>query len=249
MAAKTVLQLAREAEHRFWPKVDKRGPDECWPWIGYQRRGNGFFHMASRQLWSSRRLAWILSTGGDPGRSPVRHKCGNGLCCNPDHLSLAGVPLKERFEAFVDRSGGSDACHLWQGYTGGRGYGHISVKNKAKAVHRLAFRFEYGRIPAGYHVLHKCDVRACVNPGHLFLGSNDDNVKDMIKKGRQARGERSGQAKLTEAEVKDILSLRGRLSMQEIGEMFGVSRHTVGRIHCGKRWRHITASDDGEAAN
>ncbi len=75
-------------------------------------------------------------------------------------------------------------CWLWTGWCGSQGYGGLMVKNEAVRAHRLSWELHYGPIPKGLYVCHKCDVKSCVNPDHLFLGTHKDNIQDAIKKGR-----------------------------------------------------------------
>lgn len=136
-----------------------------------------------------------------------------------------------------DTNGG---CTLWTGGTVG-GYGRIKVDKKKVLTHRLAWKLANGPIPDGLHVLHRCDVPACVNPDHLFLGTPASNAADMLTKGRGAdfRGERNGKAKLTD---KDVVTIRARLAAGEggaaIARDFSVSRVAVSRIKRGKAWTH-----------
>ncbi len=78
-------------------------------------------------------------------------------------------------------------CALWMGRIDERGYGRIYVRGRNTTAHRAAWEVMRGQIPHGLCVLHKCDVKCCVNPEHLFLGTQHDNVIDMSKKGRGAR--------------------------------------------------------------
>lgn len=114
---------------------------------------------------------------------------------------------------------------------------------------------EHGPIPEGMFVLHKCDVRACVNPGHLFLGSNRDNVDDMLKKGRQrkgdnhparidpsrqVRGERHGQAKMTTEKVIELRQLLANgFSLPKASKRFGICEKTVMDIRARRIWKHV----------
>jgi hypothetical protein len=84
-------------------------------------------------------------------------------------------------------------------------------------------------------VLHSCDTPLCVNPEHLFLGTTDDNMKDMIAKGRSPAGERSGRAKLTAAQVSDIRA--SALTNAELAGVYPVSAETIRCIRRGTRWQ------------
>lgn len=95
-------------------------------------------------------------------------------------------PMPERFWLKVDKSG---ECWLWTSYINPCGYGQFQETSyRSERSHRVAWRIVNGPIPDGMFVLHRCDVRRCVNPAHLFLGTNDDNMADKVAKGRQARG-------------------------------------------------------------
>lgn len=154
-----------------------------------------------------------------------------------------------RFWRQVDRSGGADACWLWTGFTRENGYGIIGIKYKEYKVHRVSYFIEHGRIDNDRLVLHRCDVRACVNPAHLFLGTPKDNSQDAVRKGRNAKlfGERNGKAKLTRQMVRAIKRLlrdkaNGRCALRqyEIVRQFGVSEATVSYLKNGGRWDFIT---------
>jgi len=118
-------------------------------------------------------------------------------------------------------------CLLWTGAKYKDGYGCIGVgRGTALRVHRVTWELEHGPIPPGRLVCHKCDNPLCVNLEHLFLGSPLDNMRDMIQKGRHAQlaGERHPSCKLTDAQVKEIRSLRteGR-KLNDIAAMFNIS--------------------------
>lgn len=78
----------------------------------------------------------------------------------------------------------SSGCWEWQKYIGLNGYGQISINNKKISVHRLSYKLHFGHLPDDMHVCHKCDNRKCINPNHLWLGKDLDNLRDMWKKGR-----------------------------------------------------------------
>lgn len=91
------------------------------------------------------------------------------------------IPPEIRFWKYVNKT---DSCWEWIGARRRDGYGRIRVGNFFEAAHRFSWELVYGDIPSDLCVLHRCDVRFCVNPDHLFLGTNRDNIDDMVKKGR-----------------------------------------------------------------
>lgn len=130
---------------------------------------------------------------------PYSVRAGWGKYCSKDcYHSMQARPRAERFWEKVDKSGD---CWLWLGFVEPRGYGQFCETGTRKTVpaHRVAWELHHGEtIPAGLFVCHRCDVRHCVNPDHLWLGDHDENMKDMTSKGRQARGERHGYRKFPE---------------------------------------------------
>ncbi len=137
-------------------------------------------------------------------------------------------------------------CHLWTGRVEKSGYGRIEKKIKGKKhrfrAHRIAWEQVNGPIPEGMFICHRCDVRSCVNPGHLFIGTHEDNMADMVRKGRSASslgisknsGLANGRVKLTEEQIRLI---RDDVRMQKViaGE-YGITQSTVSKIKLGKRW-------------
>lgn len=152
-----------------------------------------------------------------------------------------GTPL-ERFMRFVEKT---DSCWIWKGAKNKKGYGWIRFNNGGFRAHRLSYLLYKGDIPKDntYHgvcVLHKCDNPSCVNPEHLFLGSNSDNVKDMVVKMRNTIGERNGCAKLTSKDVLNIRKLnKERISGRDLANKYNISETTVSQIIHKTRWKHI----------
>lgn len=137
-----------------------------------------------------------------------------------------------------------NGCIEWQGKTYDSGYGKITVKGKTCRAHRVAYEAFIGPIPAGLCVLHTCDNPPCINPAHLWTGTNTDNLKDMARKGRGRNGtfgELHGSAKVTEARVREIRGLYavGDVSFRELAERFGLSESTVVRMVNRLTWKHV----------
>ena len=116
----------------------------------------------------------------------------------------------------------------------GMGYTTVSRDGRQVYAHRIMYERENGPIPAGMCVLHRCDNPACINPAHLFLGTKGDNTRDCIAKGRIARGERHGVARLTRSDVLDIR--RPGLSAVDAAAKHGISKSAVFKIRNGDRW-------------
>jgi HNH endonuclease len=119
------------------------------------------------------------------------------------------------------------------------GYGFFAPHHKNVSAHRYSFELYKGPIPKGMKVLHQCDVPACVNPDHLFLGTDLDNARDKTRKGRGnfVQGERQGSSKLTEAAVIDIKTKR--LSQSEFAKLYGVQIGTIWKVLNGYSWTHV----------
>ncbi|WP_105133474.1 HNH endonuclease signature motif containing protein [Burkholderia sp. BE12] len=148
------------------------------------------------------------------------------------------TPIADRFARWTEAIPES-GCLIWMGAITPRGYGEITLGGRAQRAHRIAYQIAHGPIPPGMQVLHRCDVRCCVAPGHLFLGKEIDNVRDMIEKGRRAStaGARNGAAKLTDDQVRAIRSdLRAQTA---VAEAFGIHQSLVSLIRARKRWAHV----------
>jgi hypothetical protein len=132
-------------------------------------------------------------------------------------------------------------CWEWQGRRNWKGYGMISYAHKTYAAHRLSHEVHIGPVPADLFVCHSCDNRACINPNHLFLGTPADNTQDMIDKGREARGERMSNSRLTSAQVTAIRAERaqGHATFRSLGKRYGVSESMIRKIVKRKAWAHI----------
>lgn len=152
------------------------------------------------------------------------------------------TPLSTRFWAKVERKGPSE-CWPWVGGTNGR-YGICGAGGKRGRLlkaHRLAWEFECGPIPEGGVLLHVCDNTRCVNPAHLRLGTQAENIADRNAKGRQAKGVRTACAKLNDEAVRDIRrTLRtGAATQRALARQYGVSDSIISTIWTRKAWVHV----------
>lgn len=154
---------------------------------------------------------------------------------------IARAPLIERFTAsyVVDPNG----CWIWQKTKDRKGYGKMAsgkpgARGRPVHAHRVAYELFVGPISAGLSVCHHCDVPACVNPAHLFTGTNFDNMGDAARKGRMrghsSPGEANPKARLTLAEVEAIRQSADRSML--LAQQYGVSRQQIWLIRTGRGW-------------
>ena len=148
--------------------------------------------------------------------------------------------IDERLESYVKKT---ESCWLWTRDFYNYGYGRLAIGHgKQMRAHRYVYIKEFGEIPDGMNVLHKCDTPACVNPDHLYLGTQKDNVRDMMKRKRGGYkvfcGESHWNRKLDMEKVELIKKLwqEGRLFQREIAEKVGVSQQVISKVVNGKAW-------------
>jgi hypothetical protein len=186
----------------------------------------------------------------------------HGLCYKHERrmrvygsLDLPPKPSDEdRFWAQVDKS---DDCWEWTGGRSQYGYGRFCYNATYAQAHRYAWQVACGPIPDGMMILHTCDNRVCVRNddegwyeingvlhprrGHLWLGTLDDNMRDMVEKGRQSRGEAQRCAKLTPSIVREVRSLyaAGGVRHKDLSVRYDVTPHTIARALCRQTWKHV----------
>lgn len=135
-----------------------------------------------------------------------------------------------------------NACWGWNGYKARNGYAKFKSKGKLISAHRLSWEMHFGEIPFGLIVGHHCDTPECTRVDHLYLGTHAHNSKDMVRKGRQAKGEANGGAKLNENQVLEIKKLiKFGVRVVDIAKEYGVHRTTIHRITNGTKWKHLEA--------
>lgn len=180
--------------------------------------------------------------------------CGNpvpnAVCTRKDRGQVKGRPVRfirghnrlsfNATRPWVNAIRVAGGCLEWAGTVNQRGRAVVRIAGKHKFVARLVMERELSRpLLRQEYVCHRCDNAKCIEVSHLFIGSHADNMADMVAKGRQARGEKHGQRKLQESDVKAIRDLlaAGAASKREIGRRFGVHDATVYNIAKGRTWR------------
>lgn len=159
------------------------------------------------------------------------------------------MSIEERFWAKVDKNGPIPAhvpelgpCWIWLGYIRTNGYGTLGHGSTGLVkAHHASWIIHYGPIPDDMNVLHRCDNRSCPNNTHLFLGTQLDNIQDMMAKGRHAHGSIHGDATLTESQVLEIRAkyAEDSISQRALARNYKVSETQIHRIISRKSWSHV----------
>lgn len=197
--------------------------------------------------------------GPNGARAFCRCECGREVAVRVSNLRSGGTkscgcarhaptPLAERFwsKVSVDVVSG---CWNWTASGNQKGYGHISIEgSRLTRAHHAAWLLAHFIIPDGMQVLHRCDNRRCVRPDHLFLGTHQDNMDDMIAKGRARNvprpGSLNGFAKLNEMQVAEMRERHASgESIADLADVYEVTESNVACILRGKTWRHVPMAE------
>lgn len=156
---------------------------------------------------------------------------------------MGAVNIYTRFLRQADTRGmDPDACWEWRGPLNSNGYGRFATDNRQELAHRVAFRLFRGEVPAGMNVCHACDNRLCVNPDHLWAGTQSENLLDAVAKGRMVppnvAPEDNGNAKLQPPQVAEIrAAYRDGVLQRVLATRFRVSVSTISGIVNNKTWK------------
>ena len=150
----------------------------------------------------------------------------------------------ERFWSKISR-GTDNACWIWMGRRNANGYGKFDIGEVTRYAHRISYELAYGEIPRDLMICHHCDNPPCVNPTHLFCGTNSDNMKDAFRKGRGhiyslwRKGEQHPRAKLTQELVGRIRREYEwwKVTQKELAKRYGISQSQIRRIIHWKQWK------------
>ena len=228
---------------RFWSRVSVSPSDACWIWLTATTRlcinGKGI---------GPRRVSWMLHNGlSIPDNQRVLTTCDITLCVNPNHLVLETQAYilertAERFWPKVDKRE-PNQCWEWLAGTNHDGYGKFRYNGKDGSAHRVSWILANGDIPKGLSVLHECDNPPCVNPYHLFLGTNQDNMDDKVSKNRVHRptGRVNKMSKLTEDQVREIRKRYANedITHEALAKEYNMSRSGISPVIRGENWAHI----------
>ncbi|MCA8385310.1 hypothetical protein FOC27_09225 [Burkholderia multivorans] len=146
-------------------------------------------------------------------------------------LKLWWGKIEKRIE-IIPESG----CWIFMGCLNSKGYGNVGHAGKNRLAHRISLEFHKGIIPAGLLACHRCDVKCCVNPNHIYAGTRSQNAKDALERGQMATGIRNGWAKISDTDVLQIrLLAQSGMTYREVASRFGISADYVKEIKIGKR--------------
>lgn len=189
-----------------------------------------------------------------PTKKPSAELCRLLAALKPGRRQPPLGPMEKRVDALEKRlmakvKPGPNGCIEWSGALRGKGYGLAGVGSKNMRAHRLSWMLYRGDIPDGLLVCHSCDNRKCINPDHLWLGSNHDNLMDALRKGRLFQPPRGTQNILTKLTAEAVVEIRqafqkrtcSHWGVMKLAKKYGVSRNTISRV----AWGHSCNQPEG----
>lgn len=132
-----------------------------------------------------------------------------------------------------------NGCHECISHCNPDGYTRISFKGKTSKLSRVIYLLYNGYLPDDLVVRHTCDNPSCVNPEHLLLGTQQDNVDDCISRNRNTKGESQPTSKLTEEKVREIRKLKGQFTGYQVAKMYNMDYSVIYGIWRGEGWKHV----------
>jgi hypothetical protein len=227
------MNISSAVIEKFWNNVEKT--PTCWNWTGFLSKSKApIIRVGTHpnfKEYSPRQVSLILANKPASNRSSPH--CQNKLCVSPEHLVSGDTA---RFWSKVQKLSEPDGCWVWIGAQDKDMYGKFTYRQDKKKIDIRAHRYSWELAnnwkigTSTLQVCHRCDHPYCVNPEHLFLGTTQENTEDKVQKGRQARGETCGAAKLTEEKVKEIRELyKTGVSITQLSNQLSIPNST---IHC-----------------
>jgi hypothetical protein len=143
----------------------------------------------------------------------------------------------DRFWKKVDKTSNSNGCWI---FGNGKGYQMFGPEYNAMYAHRFSYTIHKGKIPYGLFVCHTCDNPGCVNPEHLWLGTNKDNTDDKVAKGRQLKGSQIPSARFTEAQIYEIRSATYYYGLnRDLAKKYNCRQEVISKLRSGQGWKHV----------
>jgi len=218
-------------------KYIKKQENGCWLWTGTKNHSDGVLTI-NKKTCSVKRILYgrFYPFKEIKPKENLQSICKVPFCVNPEHQ----LNKEDHFLSQIKKNENTE-CWEWTGFLKG-GYGYIRVNRKDFAVHRLMFERYKRPIPKNVNVCHSCDNTKCCNPEHLWLGTQQENIKDMINKKRdkKAFGTKHHRCKINEEIARQIkIKFKEGLNMREIHRTLNISYRIVQHICTGNTWRHI----------